>query len=95
MQNRKHGPRGLPLLGVLLPLQRNALRFFLRATSHYGDRVGMHVLGRQILLLCHPEDIETVLVTERDSFGRSTEIRNLQPIFGRFAHRGLQFMSHC
>ena len=42
----------------------------------------MHVLGRQILLLCHPEDFETVLVTERDSFGRSTEIRNLQPIFG-------------
>jgi cytochrome P450 len=82
MQNRKNGPRGLPLLGVLLPLQRNALRFFLRATSQYGDRVGMHVLGRQILLLCHPEDIETVLVTERNSFGRSTEIRNLQPIFG-------------
>jgi len=35
-----------------------------------------------VLLLCHPEDIEQVLVRDRESYGRSTELRTLRPIFG-------------
>jgi cytochrome P450 len=42
----------------------------------------MRVLGRSVLLICHPQDIEQVLVRDRDSYGRSVEIRNLKPIFG-------------
>jgi cytochrome P450 len=73
---------GLPILGVLLPLQRNALAFFSRVLREHGDRVQFRVLGRKIILLCHPDDIEEVLVKDRGTFGRSAEIRRLRPIFG-------------
>jgi len=74
---------GLPLLGSILPLGRNALEFFSLLLRERGDRIKLRVLGRSVLLLCHPEDIEQVLVRDRDSFGRSAEMRKLRPIFGR------------
>ena len=74
---------GLPLLGSILPLSRNALDFFSLLLRERGDRIKLRVLGRSVLLLCHPEDIEQVLVHDRESFGRSAEMRKLRPIFGR------------
>jgi cytochrome P450 len=44
--------------------------------------VRIRVLGRPVLLLCRPEDIEQVLVRKHDSFGYSVSIRALRPIFG-------------
>jgi cytochrome P450 len=73
---------GLPFLGSLFPIRRNALGFFSRILREHGDRVQLRVLGRKVILLCHPDDIEEVLVRDRDSFGRSAEIRRLRPIFG-------------
>jgi len=73
---------GLPILGSLLPLRRNALEFFSSLLRERGDRVRFRILGRSVLLLGHPEDIEQVLVRDRDSFGRAAEIRKLRPVFG-------------
>jgi cytochrome P450 len=73
---------GLPFLGALFPIRRNALEFFSRMLREHGDRVQLRVLGKKVILLCHPDDIEAVLVRDRDSFGRSAEIRRLRPIFG-------------
>jgi cytochrome P450 len=74
--------RSLPVLGALIPIHRYALAFFSRVLQEHGDRVQLRVLGRKIILLCHPEDIEEVLVKDRGRFGRSAEIRRLRPIFG-------------
>ena len=74
--------RGLPVVGSLLPISRNALRYFSDVLSR-GDRAQLGFLGRRVLLLCHPRDIETVLVRDRDAYGRSAEIRKLRPLFGR------------
>jgi cytochrome P450 len=73
---------GLPVLGALISIQRNALAFFSRVLQEHGDRVELRVLGRRVILLCHPDDIEEVLVKDRSTFGRSAEIRRLRPIFG-------------
>jgi len=40
------------------------------------------VLGRRVVLLAHPDDIEEVLVRNREAYGRSHELRALRPIFG-------------
>lgn len=72
----------LPLVGSLVPISRDALRFFTRVLRERGDRVPLRVLGRKVLLLCHPDDLEQVLVRDREVFGRSSEIRKLKPIFG-------------
>src|ERR1700751_2555408 len=74
---------GLPVLGALISIQRNALAFFSRVLQEHGDRVELRVLGRKVILLCHPDDIEEVLVKDRSTFGRSAEIRRLRPIFGK------------
>jgi cytochrome P450 len=74
--------RGLPFLGVALPIHRDAIGFFTRAFQRYGDRVELRVLGKRVLLLSDPADVEAVLVNDRDSYGRSTEVRNLRAIFG-------------
>lgn len=73
---------GLPFLGALLPLWHDALGFFTRTLRQYGDRVRLRVLGQKVLLLAHPADMEAVLVNDRESYGRSAEVRNLRPIFG-------------
>jgi cytochrome P450 len=74
--------KGLPVLGSLIPLRRDALEFFSAVLREHGDRVQFRILGRTVLLLCHPRDIESVLVRDRDAYGRSVEIRKLRPIFG-------------
>jgi cytochrome P450 len=74
--------RGLPGLGVALQLHNNALKFFAETVRQYGDRVELRVLGRRVLLLTNPVDIEAVLKSNATDFGRSTEIKNLRSIFG-------------
>ncbi len=74
--------RGVPGIGSLIPLSRDALGFFTRLLRKRGDRVMLRVLGRRVVLLAHPDDIEEVLVRNREAYGRSREIRSLRPIFG-------------
>jgi hypothetical protein len=50
--------KGLPVVGSLLPITRDALQFFTRILEEHGDRVFIRVPGRSILLLSHPQDIE-------------------------------------
>lgn len=77
-----HTLDGLPFLGSMVSLSRDALGLFTHTLRTKGDRVRMRILGRSILLFCHPQDIEQVLVRDRDSYGRSVELRKLRPIFG-------------
>ena len=73
---------GLPFLGSIVPLSRDARAYFTRLLQEHGDRIRMKVLGRDVLLLAHPQDIEQVLVRDQASYGRSAEVRKLAPIFG-------------
>ena len=74
--------RGLPGIGVAWYLHRNALGFFTETVERYGDRVELRVLGRRVLLLANPVDINDVLIENATDFGRSTEVKSLRPAFG-------------
>jgi cytochrome P450 len=76
------GPRGLPLLGVALPIHRDAIGFFKETQRQHGNIASFKVLGSRILLVSNPSYAETVLVDDAASYGRSSETRNLRPIFG-------------
>ena len=52
---------GFPGLGVVRQLRRNALQFFSETVKRYGDRVELRVLGRRILLITHPANVNDVL----------------------------------
>jgi len=75
--------RGLPFIGVLPAIRKNPLEFFSRILREHGDRVRFRVLGRDVLLLSHPEDLERVLIKRRDVYGRSAQILALRSLFGQ------------
>ena len=75
--------RGLPFLGIFLALRRDPLALFSRLLQQRGDRVHFRVLGRKILLLCHPKDLEQILVRDRERYGRSAEVLALRSLFGQ------------
>jgi cytochrome P450 len=75
--------RGLPFIGVLLSIRKNPLKFFSRILRERGDRVQFRVLGRNILLLAHPDDLEQVLIKHREVYRRSAQILSLRALFGQ------------
>lgn len=74
--------RGLPGIGVAWHLHRNPRGFFSETVQRYGDSVELRVLGRRVLLLANPADINDVLSQNATDFGRSTEVKSLRPVFG-------------
>jgi len=68
---------------VLLSIRRNPLEFFSRILRKHGGRVRFRVLGRNILLLARPDDLEEVLIKHQEVYGRSVEIRSLRALFGQ------------
>ena len=74
--------RGLPGIGVALQLHKNPINFFSETVNRYGDRVELRVLGRRVLLLTNPADVEAVLIQNAADFGRSPEVKGLRAVFG-------------
>lgn len=77
------GPTGLPLLGSAHE-SRRALEFILENRRDYGDVVHYDFLNTPIYQLNHPDDIESVLVTNNQSFTKSHLTKDvLGPIAGQ------------
>jgi cytochrome P450 len=76
------GPRGQPLIGSFLDLQRDILGFMSRAVGEYGDIVGFRVFGKPFCILGHPELIEQVLVRDASKFIKSLDYRKLAGVLG-------------
>jgi cytochrome P450 len=76
------GPRGLFLLGNLLDFRRDFLGFLTRASREYGDVVSFRIGLKKVILLNHPDLIETVLVTESRNFIKHYVTRLLRPTLG-------------
>jgi cytochrome P450 len=73
------GPRGAPLVGSLLQIRRDPLRFFVETARAYGDVVRYRLAHRQGFLFAHPDQIKEVLVIHQHSFMKG---------------RGLQWAKH-
>ncbi|MFD7640666.1 cytochrome P450 [Kitasatospora sp. NPDC059795] len=69
---RVPGPAGLPLIGSLLDLKRDALATYLAARREHGDvlriQAGPPGLRAQIYLVASPEGAQQVLATESANF---------------------------
>lgn len=62
---------GLPVLGSLLDMRRDAIGLFMKAAT-LGDVVHLHFPTQEAVLLNHPDHIRRVLVDEYRSFGKQT-----------------------
>ncbi|HEX2080779.1 MAG TPA: cytochrome P450 [Longimicrobium sp.] len=77
------GPRGRPLIGNLAEFSEDALGFLTRCAREHGDVVR---LGKSNYLVCHPRDIEQVLVgTNRLFVKRRNVVRLEKPVPGLFS----------
>ena len=81
MTGRVAGPRGLPLLGNLLPFLRDPLGFLTRC-ARYGDFVPFRLGPKQCVLVGDPELIRQVAVAERRSLVRGWSALLLRTVLG-------------
>jgi len=76
------GPTGLPGIGCALE-SRRALEFLLENRRNYGDVVYYQFFTESIYQLNHPDDIESVLVTNNQAFTKSHLTKDvLGPVAG-------------
>src|SRR5688500_870455 len=78
----RKGPRGHWLVGVLPRLRQDMLGFFDECHREYGDAAYFRAANRRSVLLSHPDDIETVLVTENRRFIKNVALQFLRPLLG-------------
>jgi len=78
-----HGPRGLPVVGALRELARDALGFVSDTARRYGDVVPFTVGRRRAWLVSHPDDIEALLVRQRDRLGKDQITLELSSVLGQ------------
>ena len=76
------GPRGYPLLGILLELWQNPLKAFMEAAREYGDVVLLPVGPRRVYLLNRPDYIEHVLQENYRNYRLTPFYEKLKPVFG-------------
>ena len=76
------GPNTRGLLGDMPPFRRDPLNFMLHCAHTYGDVVPFRFGPRRAFLLCNPDDIEEVLVTQYRNFSKGPALRRSTPLFG-------------
>ena len=76
------GPSAYPLLGNLLEVRRDPLRFLASCARTYGDVARYKVLHFPVYLFSHPDDIENILVTQQQNFQKGRVAQASRSLFG-------------
>jgi cytochrome P450 len=78
------GPKGLPLLGNLVDIGRDVLRYYDEWSRQYGDIVALRLAAWPAILVNSPECIEYVLVKNHRNFIKFPFFfRHVRAIFGQ------------
>ena len=67
--------KGVPLLGHLPAFKRDMLGFFEQSQRACGDQFVASLAGRKLHILCHPQLAEQVLIKDKGSFGKLSQLR--------------------
>ncbi|MGE3909089.1 MAG: cytochrome P450 [Chloroflexota bacterium] len=76
------GPRGLPLAGSLLDIQRDPLSFLSRAHRAHGDMMRVRLGPKTIYIASHPRDVQHVLQENARNYRKGDHYKVLRPVFG-------------
>ncbi len=76
------GPPGRPITGNLNEFITDRLTYLRELARTYGDVVRMTMLGRDLVLLVHPDAIEEVLVTKKRHFIKARATRATGALMG-------------
>jgi cytochrome P450 len=75
--------RGLAGIGCALELARDPLGLLMRSSERHGDVFRLPVLGREWIVLNHPDDIESVLVRHAAQTQKDLYTRELSRLLGQ------------
>ena len=67
------GPEGRFLLGSIVEVSKDWLGFYQRCADEYGDVVRVRLAHVPVYLVVHPNDIESVLITNATNFTKSAD----------------------
>ena len=76
------GPRGLPVIGNLLQMRRDPLRFLQRVQRQYGDVATVRLLNRRVILFSRPEDAHYFLVARARNFAAAAGRQEMRRLLG-------------
>jgi cytochrome P450 len=77
------GPKGWPIVGNAIAFRRDTLGFMSRCARQFGDVVPFRIGPWPMLALIDPKRIESVLVSQRDSFSKHRHLwRQVTAMFG-------------
>ena len=77
-----HKLKGLPFIGLLLPLLKDPLHFTMKLSQRYGDIICFKIMGRTIIQLNHPDLIYHVLVANHKNYIKSKPYIRFQSALG-------------
>jgi cytochrome P450 len=82
LKRRAPGPRAWPLLGNVGAL-RGLIPFLEQQWSTHGDVFRVRILGMRALLAAHPEQIQRILIGNRQNYIKDSVYENLRRLVGQ------------
>jgi cytochrome P450 len=76
------GPIGLPVLGSIIDVRKDALELFERGRREHGDTVRYRFGPFDMVAIHRPQDIRTVLLERADDFHKSPSYEGLKLVIG-------------
>lgn len=77
------GPRGRRLIGSLLEVRRDRLKFVMQATAEYGDLICFRMGPKRLYLLNHPDHARHVLCDNVANYRKGLGLDEAKPLLGK------------
>jgi len=77
------GPRGLPVIGCLLPFLKNPMEALTDIARKYGGLARVPIRGKYLYVLSDPEMLKEMLITHRQKYMKNIRYRHIQALLGQ------------
>jgi cytochrome P450 len=77
------GPKGLPVIGCLLPFLKNPMEAVTTFAREYGGMVRIPIRGKYLYLCSDPEMLKEMLITHRTKYMKNIRYRHIQALVGQ------------
>jgi cytochrome P450 len=77
------GPKGLPVIGCLLPFLKNPMEAITDIARRYGGLARVPIRGKYLYVLSDPEMLKEMLITHRTKYMKNIRYRHIQALVGQ------------
>jgi cytochrome P450 len=77
------GPKGLPVIGCLLPFLKNPMEALTDIARRYGGLARVPIRGKYLYVLSDPEMLKEMLIAHRAKYMKNIRYRHIQALLGQ------------